>query len=144
MTDEPRHDGHEPRDDAQEVRERLPIERAVRAYAVFLRSVEHHQRVVARFRLARDTHETLHSTLLELSTRRDAAAEGRLEIRSAIRKYVQALRAEHRAPEVVLRMTKHAYRAIVVAMPVEEALRNPEALLQDTVRWAIEAYYEAA
>jgi hypothetical protein len=144
MMDESGNDGPQPREDAHEAHERLPIERAVRAYATFLRSVERHQRAVSQFRQARHTHETLHSTLAELSAQRDAAAAGRLDVRTAIRTYVHVLRAEHRTPEVALRMTKQACRAIVVGIPAGDTLRNPEALLDDTVRWAIEAYYEAA
>ena len=38
-------------------------------------------------------------------------------------------------------MTKRAVLAIVQAMPADETLPDSEPLVQDAVRWAIEAYY---
>jgi hypothetical protein len=144
MTDEHRNDGHAPREATREAEERRPIERAMRAYATFLRAVERHQHAVAQFRLVRDSHETLHGMLQTLAADRQAAAAGRLSVRAAVRAYVHRLRAEHRTPEVALRMTKRACRAIVTEIPGDETIRNSDPLLEETVRWAIEAYYEAA
>ena len=60
-----------------------------------------------------ESHVAIHETLLKLSADRAAAAAGRLEVRTAIQAYVRVLRAEHRAPEVALRMTKRAFRASI-------------------------------
>lgn len=114
------------------------------AYAVFLCSVERHQRSVAEFRRVRDSHEALHTLLSELAANRESAAAGRLEIRIAVRAYVHRLRDEEHSPEVAVRMAKRTCHAIVLEMPAAQALRNADALLEDTVRWAIEAYYDAA
>jgi hypothetical protein len=125
-------------------RERTSIERTMRAYGTFLRSVERYQQSVSRFRTTRNAHATLHALLTELAAERAVAAAGRLDVRDAVRHYVRRLRDEDRTPEVALRMTKRACLAIVIAMPAAESLRNPDALLDDAIRWAIEAYYEAA
>jgi hypothetical protein len=124
--------------------ERRSIERAMHAYAAFMRSAERFQKSVAEYRRLRDTHETMHGLLRELAANRESAASGRLEVRTAVRTYVHRLRAEDRAPEVALRLLKRTVRAIVLAMPPQDALRNPDELFDDTVRWAIEAYYDAA
>jgi hypothetical protein len=124
--------------------ERRSIERAMHAYATYLRSQERYQQSVADFRRARSTHEAIQATLGHLAEGRASAAAGRLDIRTAVRTYVQRLRAEERPPEVALRMAKWTCRSIAFAIPADDALRNPDALLEDTVRWAIEAYYDAA
>lgn len=120
------------------------IERSIGVYAAFLRSVESYQKSVAEFRRAKSEHESIHALLAGLAADRASAAAGRLAIRSAVRDYVRRLRDEKRGPEVALRMTKRACLSIVLGMPAAKALRNPDALLDDTVRWAIEAYYDAA
>jgi hypothetical protein len=125
-------------------RERSSIERTMRAYGTFLRSVERYQQSVAKFRTTRDAHASLHALLTDLAAERVVAAAGRLDVRDAVRLYVRRLRDEDRTPEVALRLTKRTCRAIVLAMPAAESLRNPDTLLDDAVRWAIEAYYEAA
>lgn len=125
-------------------RERHMLERSMVVYSAHLRSVVRDQRAVIEFRQAQRSHEALHTMLVELARNRQAAAEGRNAIRSAVRGYVLALRADNRAPEIALGMMKRAVSAIVVAMPMGEALPNPQPLLDDTVRWAIQAYYEAA
>jgi hypothetical protein len=125
-------------------RERRLLERSVIAYAAHLRSVARCQRSVIDFRRAKSSHDELHSMLDALARNRAAAIDGRTDIQAAVRDFVHALRADHRAPEIALGMTKRAVRAIVVALPLGESLPNPETLLDDTVRWAIQAYYEAA
>jgi hypothetical protein len=144
MTDEQKPPTPTSDDDTAHEPERRSIARAVHAYAAFQRSVERYQRSVAEYRRMRATFEEMRTALAQLDAKRDSAAAGRLEIRNAVRQYVQLLRDEARAPEAMLRMTKRTCRSIVLGMPIEQALSNPDALLQDAVRWAIEAYYEAA
>lgn len=124
--------------------ERRSIERAMRAYATYLRSVERYQSSVTELRRIHESRQQLLVTLTELAKSRESATAGRLAIRAAVRQYVCQLRLEERAPEVALRMTKWTCRSIAQAIPEDDALRNPDALLEDTVRWAIEAYYDAA
>ena len=131
-------------DDGAHEPEQRSIERAMRAYAAFMRSAERYQKAVVEYRRLRDAHETMRGLLRELAAHRESAASGRLEVRNAVRTYVHRLRGEDRAPEVALRLLKRTVRTIVLAMPPQEALRNPDELFDDTVRWAIEAYYDAA
>jgi hypothetical protein len=109
-----------------------------------MRSVARFQRSVIEFRRVRTSHQQLHEVIAELARNREAAAERRIAIHAAVRAFVHVLRADNRAPEIALGMTKRAIRAIVVAMPAGESLPDPEPLFDDAVRWAIQAYYEAA
>jgi hypothetical protein len=124
--------------------ERRSIEQAMHAYAAFLRSAERFQKSVADFRRVKDSHETIQNLIRELAANREGATAGRLEVRNAVRQFVLRLREEERAPEVTLRMLKRTMSTIVHAMPAQEAFKNPDALLEDSIRWAIEAYYDAA
>ena len=125
-------------------RERRLMEQTVAAYGQHLRAIVRFQKAVAEFRLAKEQHERLHATLNDLAATREATALRRLEIRGAVCQYVQALRDDARAPEIVLSMTKRAMRSIVLHMPSSESLLNPEPLLEEAARWAILAYYDAA
>jgi hypothetical protein len=143
--DEQRHPGRTSADENTDYEpERRSIERAMHAYASFMRSVERYQKSVADFRRLKDSHESMHALIRELAANREGAASGRLELRSAVQQFVKRLRSEERAPEVTLRILKRTMNTIVLAMPERESLRNPDALLEDSVRWAIEAYYDAA
>jgi hypothetical protein len=145
MMDEERHLGRTTADEnvAHEP-ERRSIERAMHAYAAYLSSVERYQKSVADFRRVKDSHEAIQGLIQELAANRDGAAAGRLEVRNAVRRYVLKLRAEERPPEVTLGLVKRTFTTIVLAMPKQESLKIPVALLEDSVRWAIEAYYDAA
>jgi hypothetical protein len=125
-------------------RERLMIERSMSAYASHMRSVARFQRAVTEFRRVQSAHEALHDTLVMLARSRQAAADSRDAVHSAVRDFVHVLRADACPPEIALGMTKRAMSAIVVAMPVGVALSDSKPLMDDAVRWAIEAYYEAA
>jgi hypothetical protein len=125
-------------------RERLMIERSMAAYASHVRSVVRFQRAVVEFRRSRSAHEALHDSLAMLARSRQAAADCRADLHSAVRAFVHVLRADARPPEMALGMTKRAMSAIVVAMPAGEAITDTKPLMDDVVRWAIEAYYDAA
>ena len=145
MMDQDRHIGRTAADEntAYEPEQRS-IDRAMHAYAAFLRSVERYQKSLTDFRRLKDSHESMHTLIRELAANREGAASRRLEVRNAVREFVQRLRGDERAPEVTLRILKRTMHKIVLAMPQQESLRNPDALLEDSIRWAIEAYYDAA
>jgi len=125
-------------------RERALMEHSISAYGRHLRAMARFQKAAVEFRQAKEQHERLHATLKELAIAREEAAVRRQQVRDAVCDYVRALRDDERAPETVLTMTKRAMRSIVVRMPANESLLNPEPLLEEAVRWAILAYYDAA
>jgi len=120
------------------------IERSMCAYASHMSSVERFQRAAAEFRRVQSAHQALHETLVMLAHSRQAAADSRDAVHSAVRDFVHVLRADACPPEIALGMTKRAMRAIVIAMPAGTVLTDAKPLMDDAVRWAIEAYYEAA
>jgi hypothetical protein len=125
-------------------RERLMIERSMAAYASHVSAVVLFQRAVVEFRRSQSAHEALHDSLVKLAHSRQAAADCRDDVHAAVRAFVHVLRADARPPEIALGMTKRAMSAIVVAMPAGQTLTDSKPLMDDAVRWAIEAYYDAA
>jgi leucyl-tRNA synthetase len=128
------------------------IEQTMHAHAAHLRAVVRYQQAVVAFRRIQGSHEalqntlrdSLHDTLVKLANSRQAAAQSREVVHAAVRAFVHALRDADRPPEVALKSTKRTVEAIVFALPPWQAITDSKPLLDDAVRWAIEAYYDAA
>jgi hypothetical protein len=128
------------------------IEQTIHAHAAHLRAVVRYQQAVVAYRRVQGSHEALHNTLrdslhetlVKLANSREAAARSREVVRVSVRAFVHALRDADRPPEVTLKMTKRTVGAIVFALPPWQAITDSKPLLDDAVRWAIEAYYDAA
>jgi hypothetical protein len=120
------------------------IARAVGAYARHLAGVQRHRAVVMRLQAEKESGSPMMETSKALAAHRTGVIVQRSALRESVRAFARALRAEHVAPELALKQLKETLRVSVRSAPGDTPLIDPDALVNEAVGWAIDAYYEAA
>jgi hypothetical protein len=120
------------------------IARAIGAYARHLTEVQCHRAAMLRAQEARDSNFPLLAGSRALDEHRAGVVVQRSALRESVCALARALRVERVAPELALKQLKETLRSGIRSVPRDTPFVDPEALVQEAVGWAIDAYYDAA